>query len=469
MTLKLYNSMGRKLQPFRPVRRGEVRMYTCGPTVWNYAHVGNFRTFVFEDVLRRYLKFKGYKVKHVMNITDVEDNIIKGMKQFRMSLQELTSFYEKAFMQDLDALRAERAEFYPRATEHIPQMLALIKKLLRKGYAYKSDDGSVYYKISKFRRYGRLSGIRPNQLKAGARVSQDHYEKQEANDFALWKAWDADDGEVFWDTELGKGRPGWSIECSAMSMKYLGESFDIHTGGIDNRFPHHENEIAQSEAATGRRFVKYWLHSEFLSVSGEEMHKSLGNIITLRDLLSQGWDAATVRFFLVSSHYREPADLNSSSLRQADAGRKRIQELVWRLKGSSSPKGSARAAGLAAKLTREFERAMDEDLNTPGGIAAVFRFVKEANSMADSGTVGRAQAEVLLKAIQRVDSVLGVLTFDEGAGLGPDLLELISKRDEARKKRDFATADQIRAQLLARGVVIEDSPTGTVWKRRPAG
>ncbi|MDV3293884.1 MAG: cysteine--tRNA ligase [Nitrososphaerales archaeon] len=469
MALKLYNSMGRRMQTFRPIRGRSVRMYTCGPTVWNYAHVGNFRTFVFWDVLRRYLKFRDYRVMQVMNITDVEDNIIKGMKQFGKSRSELTSFYESAFMEDLRALNAEKAEVYPRATDHIPQMLALIKRLLKKGYAYKSDDGSIYYDISKFKRYGRLSGISPGQLKAGSRVSQDHYDKQEANDFALWKAWDADDGEVYWNTEFGKGRPGWSIECSAMSMEYLGQSFDIHTGGVDNKFPHHENEIAQSEAATGKRFVKYWLHSEHLSNSGEEMHKSLGNIITLKELLGQGWDPATVRFFLISSHYREPADLNTSSLRQADAGRRRMQDLVWRLMASSSETGSKKAISLAEKLLQAFAREMDKDLNTPAGIASVFSFVTEANSLADLGLIGKPQAGRLLGALRKVDSVLGVLSFAERESLEPDLQALIARRDEARRNKDFGEADRIRVELLARGIVLEDSPKGTVWRRRTSG
>ena len=243
-------------------------MYTCGPTVWDYAHVGNFRTFLFEDLLRRFLKFKGYRVTQVKNITDVEDRIIRGMKEKGLSRKELATFFEEAFMQDLDTLRIERAEFYPRATEHIPEMVKLVKTLMKKGFAYRGDDASVYYDISKFKPYGKLSGIKPKELKVGARVSQDHYEKAEARDFALWKAWDEDDGEVYWETELGKGRPGWHIECSAMSMKYLGESFDIHTGGMDLRFPHHENEIAQSVAATGKKLARFWLHSEFLSVSG---------------------------------------------------------------------------------------------------------------------------------------------------------------------------------------------------------
>ncbi len=282
MTFRLYNSLGRELSDFRPIKDGEVRMYTCGPTVWNYAHIGNFRTFVSEDILRRYLLFKGYKVEQAKNLTDVEDRIIEGMRKTGKSLRELTDFYAQAFMEDLDALNMQRAENYPRATDHIPEMESMIRSLLRSGHAYKADDGSTYYSIRTFQHYGDLSGVKVQELKEGARVSADHYDKMGAHDFALWKAWDASDGEVFWESELGKGRPGWHIECSAMAIKYLGESFDIHTGGKDLRFPHHENEIAQSEAVTGKKFANYWMHSEFLKINGEEMHKSLGNMVTFR-------------------------------------------------------------------------------------------------------------------------------------------------------------------------------------------
>ena len=465
--LKLYNTMGRKLEPFEPMRKGEVKMYTCGPTVWNYAHIGNFRTFVFEDVLRRHLKFKGYKVTQVMNITDVEDKIIKGMKEFHKPLKELTEFYEAAFLEDLDTLKAERAEFYPRATEHIPEMVSLIKTLQKKGYAYSAPDGSIYYAVSKFRDYGALSGVKLDSLRSAGRVSSDHYEeKQEASDFALWKAWVPDDGDVFWENELGKGRPGWSIECSAMSMEYLGETFDIHTGGVDHRFPHHENEIAQSEGATGKKFVNYWLHSEFLSVSGEEMHKSAGNFITLRELIRQGWDPMAIRLFLISARYRDPIDLTESALSQARSQRDRLQEFIARLRGVTTPGAAGGEAG--QEFLADFEEAMDDDLNTPRAFAALFAFLKKVNTMIDDGSIGRQGALKTIEALKRADAVLGVMDFEEES-LSPELAAIIAKRDEARRRKDFAESDRLRDVLLRSGVEVEDTPSGTRWKRPRRG
>ncbi len=465
--LKLYNSLGRRLEEFRPIKKGEVRMYTCGPTVWNYAHIGNMRTFVFEDVLRRYLKLKGFKVTQVMNITDVEDKIIRGIKETGRSRAELTSFYEAAFMEDLATLGVEKAEFYPRATEHIPEMIGLIRALKEKGFAYDSSDGSVYFDVSKFKAYGALSGVRLDSLKPAGRVSTDHYEeKLEAADFALWKAWDADDGEVYWETELGKGRPGWHIECSAMSMKYLGESFDIHTGGMDNKFPHHENEIAQSEAATGRRFVNYWLHSEFLTIDGEAMHKSVGNVVYLRDLVKRGWDPLTIRLLLLSARYRDKVDLTDKALEQARSQRQRLQDLVSRLRGAEEGAGSDK--GFAAELTDEFERAMDDDLNTPKAIAALFTFAKKANSIMDEGAAGSEGASEALEALRRVNGVLGILDLSVEE-LEPRLANLLELREAARRRRDFRESDRLRDELLAQGIVVEDTPTGMTWKRRSRG
>ena len=465
--LRLYNSLGREVQEFKPIREGEVKMYTCGPTVWNYAGIHNYRTFMFEDTLRRYLKFKGFRVIQVMNITDVEDKIIKGIKQTGKGLKELTRFYEAAFVEDLATLGIERAEFYPRATENLKEMVDLINVLLRKGYAYRTEDRSVYFSVSRFKNYGALSGVKLDSLKPAGRVSSDHYEeKLEAADFVLWKAWDPDDGEVYWETELGKGRPGWSIECSAMSMKYLGETFDIHTGGMDNKFPHHENEIAQSEAATGRKFVNYWLHSEFLNVKGEAMHKSAGNVVYLRDLVGDGWEPVTIRLFLITSRYRDPVDLTETSLEQAGAQRARLQDLVARLRtvegsGTTDPK-------LFEEFLEGFEEAMDDDLNTPAAIAVIFSFVKKVNSLIDSDSLGKEGAARALEALQRVNTVLGVMGFEEEK-LPQNLASLIKLREEARRKKDFAESDRLREELLAEGIVVEDTPGGTRWRRANRG
>ena len=461
--LKLFNSLGRELQEFKPIREGEVRVYNCGPTVWNYAHIGNFRTFVFYDVLRRHLKFKGYRVTSVMNITDVEDKIIKGIRQTGRSLKELTDFYAGAFLEDLASLNIEGIDVLPRATAHLEEMLGLMHKLVEKGYAYRAPDGSLYFDVSKFKAYGALSGVKLDALRPAGRVASDHYEeKREAADFALWKAWDPDDGDVFWETDLGKGRPGWSVECSAMSMKYLGETFDIHTGGMDLKFPHHENEIAQSEAATGRKFVNYWLHSEFLNVRGEEMHKSRGNFVTLRDLKEQGWDPLTIRAFLVSARYRDQMDLTSAALSQAKSQRGRLQELVARLRGVKG--GTPRVPGAVGAFLSEFESAMDDDLNTPRALAAALTFTKDANAMIDSGEMGGQGARAALDALARADSVLGIIDFGEEE-LEPELAGLVREREEARKRKDFVESDRLRARLLDAGVVVEDTPGGTRWKK----
>ncbi|HEV2225714.1 MAG TPA: cysteine--tRNA ligase [Nitrososphaerales archaeon] len=465
--LKLFNSLGRELQTFTPIKDGEVRMYTCGPTVWNYAHIGNFRAFVFEDLLRRYLKFKGFKVTQVKNITDVEDRIIKGIKQFKKSRLELTSFFEREFMEDLATLGIERAEKYPRATENIDDMVDLVKKLVAKKYAYKSEDGSFYFDVSKFKNYGALSGVKLGTGKGAGRVSQDHYEeKKEATDFALWKAWDPDDGDVFWETELGKGRPGWHIECSAMSMKYLGESFDLHTGGMDLKFPHHENEIAQSEAATGKKFVNFWLHSEMLNIKGAEMHKSVGNVIYLRDLVKGGWEPLTIRLFLLSSRYRDPIDLTDTSLEQARSQRARLQEFVSRLKSVSEPEGLDEA--LVADTLSEFEEAMDDDLNSPKALSVIFTLVKKGNALIDAKSLGKDGAGEVIELMRKLNSVFAVLDFSEDE-LQEELVELLNRREEARRKKDYEESDRIRRKLLEAGIVVEDTPTGTRWKRGTSG
>jgi len=465
LALRLYNSLGRKISDFKPMKEGEVRMYTCGPTVWNYAHIGNFRTFVSEDILRRYLIFKGYRVTQAKNLTDVEDRIIEGMKKTGKSLAELTDFYADAFMQDLDALNIQRAEAYPRATRHIPQMEAMIKSLLGSGHAYRAEDGSIYYSIRAFKRYGELSGVKVEELKEGARVSADHYEKMGAHDFALWKAWDASDGDVFWESELGKGRPGWHIECSAMAIEYLGESFDIHTGGKDLRFPHHENEIAQSEAVTGKRFAKYWLHSEFLRINGVEMHKSLGNMVTLRQLMERGWKPRAIRLFLISAHYRDELNLTDESLQQAKTNITRMDTFARRLREAVVDGRGSEGVSQSGTFLKEFERAMDDDLNVPEALAAVYGFQRAVNSLLDSGKLSRPGRDAAVEALERADSVLGVMQPEKAPPISAHVEQLILEREEARRRRDYRRSDEIRAQLKEEGITIEDKPGGgTSWK-----
>jgi cysteinyl-tRNA synthetase len=504
MVLVLYNTLGRKLTKFAPLADDRVTMYTCGPTVYNYAHIGNFRTFVFEDVLRRYLIFKGYKVDQVMNITDVEDRIIEGIKKTGMSLRELTELYTKAFMEDLSALNVQRAEHYPRATENIDEIVSAVTSLIRKGYAYKAEDGSVYFSIGKSPGYGELSGIEVGGLKRGARTASDHYEKMGANDFALWKAWVPEDDDVYWDTPLGKGRPGWHIECSVMAMKYLGETLDIHAGAIDLRFPHHENEIAQSEALTGKRFVVHWQHSAFLTMEGGKMSKSVGNIVTLRELLARGVPARAIRFFLISAHYREELKFSDASLAQATSTLARFDRLVSRLRGDAhsptSHGGDSEPRRLAETLLARFEESLDEDLNTPRTLASFFTFEHRLNALLDSGQVSKEEADFVLGALARIDTVLGVIfefdrsderramkegkggDYSEGAGADEEeekkekkkrerddndsaILDLVARREEARKQRDYRRADEIRDELKRKGVVVEDTPRGPTWRR----
>jgi cysteinyl-tRNA synthetase len=468
MTLRLLNTYGRKLQKFVPLKKNLVRMYTCGPTVWDYAHIGNFRTYVFQDVLRRYLKFKGYKVVQVTNITDVDDKTIRQSRETGVTLREYTKRYEEAYLADLAALNIERAEYYPRATGHIDQMVALANKLVRKGFGYEAE-GSVYFDISKFKPYGRLSGARIRELKAGARVDSDEYGKDEARDFVLWKSWRPEDGDVFWETAIGKGRPGWHIECSAMSMKYLGSTFDIHSGGEDLIFPHHENEIAQSEAATGKRFVRFWLHSGMLLVAGRKMAKSSGNFFTLRDLLSKGHDPLAVRYLLMSAHYRAQLNFTEEALADAEKAVEALRGTWRRVKNidTTNKQDNTQLRKLLSKEEREFERAMDDDLNTPRALATVHRTARAVNRAMDQGEVSMKDATAILMFFSHLDKVLGILGEQMKTQELPEEAErLMRERDQARANKDWATADRLRKELLAMGIVVEDTPAGTVWKRK---
>lgn len=468
MALRLMNTLGRRVQKFVPLKKRTVRMYTCGPTVYDYAHIGNFRTYVFQDMLRRFLEYKGYKVVQVTNITDVDDKTIRESRAAGQSLRDYTRKYEEAYFGDIAALNIEKAERYPRATEHINEMVALVKRLLRKGVAYQAG-GSVYFDISKFQTYGRLSGTQLDELRAGARVDSDEYDKQEARDFVLWKGWRPEDGDVFWETAVGKGRPGWHIECSAMSMKYLGATLDIHSGGEDLIFPHHENEIAQSEAATGKRFVRYWLHSGMLLVGGRKMAKSLGNFFTLRDLLSKGHDPLTVRYLLLSGHYRAQLNFTEEALRDAAKAMEALRGTLRRVKSfDGKAKGSnIQLRKALSKEEREFERAMDDDLNTPRALAALHRIARTVNRAMDQSKMSAEDATAVRRTMSRLDKVLGLFAEQVRPDFLPREAELLIKeREEARAKRDWATADRLREQLSAMGIVIEDTPTGTVWKRK---
>ena len=463
-----FNTLTRQKESFGPLKTGEVRMYTCGPTVYDYAHIGNFRAFVFEDLLKRWLKYRGYKVTHVMNLTDVDDKTIKGSQTQHIPLKQYTDFYAKAFFEDAATLNIEPADYYPRATEHIPEMVVLIQTLLGKGYAYKSEDGSIYYDISKFPDYGKLSKIRVQELKAGARVKTDEYAKEEAQDFALWKAYTPEDGKVSWATPLGKGRPGWHIECSAMSMKYLGENFDIHCGGIDNMFPHHENEIAQSEAATGKPFVNYWMHNEHLQVEGRKMAKRFGNFFTLRDLLAKSCDPKAIRYLLFSTHYRQQLNFTFEGLEAAKSAIERLTNLMRRLQDANGKGGGQKINQLLGKVQACFGAAMDDDLNISVALASLFDFVRDVNNLLDSDVLSKAEAETVSSALEGFDGVLGVVGKIEAEQLPQEAVVLIKKREVARKARDWKTADGIRQQLRALGIVVEDTSQGARWRKEKA-
>jgi cysteinyl-tRNA synthetase len=464
-----FNTLTRKKEVFKPLEADKVKMYTCGPTVYDFAHIGNFRAFLFEDLLKRWLVSRGFNVTHVMNLTDVDDKTIKGSQKQQVPLRQFTDFYVEAFFEDIKALNIQPADVYPKATDHIPEMVALIKTLMAKGYAYRGEDGSIYYAISKFPDYGKLSKIKTAELKAGARVSQDEYAKEEAQDFALWKAWTREDGDVFWETELGKGRPGWHIECSAMSMKYLGETFDIHCGGVDNIFPHHENEIAQSEAATDKKFVNYWLHNEHLLVEGKKMAKRFGNFYTLRDLLAKGYDPIAIRYLLLSTHYRQQFNFTFEGLEAAKAAVDRLRNFVRRLHDTDGKDSKGKVAVLASKLEACFGGSMDDDLDIGTALASLFDFVREVNNLLDANMISKAEAAEVSRLIMQIDAVLGVIgEVKMQEALPAEIDALVQKREEARKAKNWKEADAIRTQLKAMGIVLEDTAQGVRWHKEKA-
>lgn len=466
--LELYNTLTRKQEAFRPLKGRKVGLYSCGPTAYNYPHIGNYRAYVFVDLLKRYLLYKGYKVKHIMNITDVDDKTIRNSQKEGIGLKEFTARYERAFFEDLKSLNILPADCYPKATEYAREMVAIIKALMKKGLAYKGEDGSIYYNIRKFRDYGKFANIDIAKLRAGSsgRVKKDEYAKDDVKDFALWKAYDKADGDVFWETELCKGRPGWHIECSAMSIKNLGKTFDIHCGGIDLIFPHHQNEIAQSEGWTGKKFVNYWLHNEWLLVNGQKMSKSLGNFYTLRDVLQKGYSPAAVRYLLLSTRYRQQLNFTFEGIDAAKASIDRLNELIRKLqdvKGGS--RGSVLIKKEIAATAEAFEKAMDDDLNISEALAAVFEFVKNINQHIDNGSMDKKSAAAALDFLEKVDSVLGAMSFGRGEKLPAEIIKLINERELLRKGKKFAEADKIRAKLQEKGIRIDDTPEGVRWKR----
>lgn len=464
MALKIYNTMSRTIEEFKPLDAPLVRVYTCGPTVYDYAHIGNFRAYIFEDLLRRYLKYSGFDVLQVMNLTDVDDKTIRNSRAAGKSLLEWTNKFKDAFFEDLEILNIERAEHYPAATDHVPEMIKLISVLLEKGVAYRSPDGSVYFNITRFKDYGKLARLDMAGLKPGARVDQDEYIKENLGDFALWKAWSEDDGDVVWDAPWGRGRPGWHIECSAMSMKYLGETLDIHTGGIDNMFPHHEDEIAQSESATGRQFARYWMHCAHLIVDGEKMSKSLGNFYTLRDLLDKGFSGREVRYVLISAHYRQSLNFTFDSLRSARSALSRIDEFLQRFSKISEGSEPGRPPEWVDECRKRFKEAMDDDLNISEAFAALFGMLHAGNKAADSGDINAGEAAATLAAFQDFDRVLGLAAFSEDK---PDeaVMELVRQRQEAREAKDWKRADEARASILEKGWMVKDTPAGPELKK----
>jgi cysteinyl-tRNA synthetase len=462
--IRFFNTLSGTIEFFEPILPGKVKLYTCGPTVYDYPHIGNYRAYMFEDLLKRFLKFEGFKVTHVMNITDVDDKTIKGAKEQGISLPEYTKDFTEAFFNDIEILNIDKADFYPRATEHVYEMAQMVKGLFERGYAYEKD-GSYYFSIDKFKNYGKLSKIDLSGRKVGVRIDSDEYEKESVHDFALWKA--QKEGDPAWDSVVGPGRPGWHIECSVMSAKYLGESFDIHCGGVDNIFPHHENEIAQSEAYTGKKFVNTWLHCQHLIRDGKKMSKSMGNTITLRDLIDgRKADPMAIRLLLLSTHYRKILNFTYEALDQAHASLRRIKDFIYELENTQFPEGEKQNVNeLIDDMKHTFSKGLSDDLNMSVSLTAVFEAVKKGHVLISQGNIHKDDAEKLLLAFQSVDEVLGILSDKHEADLPPDIVQKIQAREKARLERDFVIADKIRQELIELGILLEDTKDGTRWKR----
>jgi cysteinyl-tRNA synthetase len=488
MPLQLYNTLPAEVEEFSPSVDNTVRMYSCGPTVYDYGHIGNFRTFVAVDILRRFLRQSGFRLDHVMNITDVDDKIIRNAAQQGQTVREYTKKYEEAFLEDMRTLGLEQPEHVVRATDHIEKMAAFIQKLVERGFAYRTEDGSYYFRIAKFPEYGKLSKKDFSGMEIGARVDVDEYEKDDARDFALWKS--PKPGEASWPTPIGDGRPGWHIECSVMSMEYLGPSFDLHAGGEDLIFPHHENEIAQSESLTGQTFARFWMHVRFLLVEGEKMSKSAGNFYTLRDLLLKGHKPSSIRYLLSSVPYRKQLNFTFDGLKQAAHSVERLRTFKTRLEMVQLPPGKSESIqALAEKTKAEMRSALQDDLNTARALAAIFDMVRDANTAADKNELRQEDTAPLLQALRQFDEIFPVLNDDDAEKMAraldwarahgldtsaiaaqtisDDEVEgLIAERNAARKARDFARADAIRTQLADAGILVEDTKDGMRWKRR---
>ncbi|MCH1430306.1 MAG: cysteine--tRNA ligase [Chlamydiales bacterium] len=470
VNIQFFNTLSRKKETFVPYEAKKVSMYTCGPTVYNYAHIGNLRTYVFEDLLRRSLIYFGYQVTQVMNLTDVDDKTIKGAIATKQDLKAYTKPYIKSFFEDLKTLNISPCEHYPAATDYIQQMINLIQGLIDKGFAYKGSDGCVYFSITKFPNYGALSHLKLDDLQAGAseRIASDEYDKECVSDFVLWKAYSEErDGQIFWESPFGPGRPGWHIECSCMAMEILGDSIDIHCGGVDNIFPHHENEIAQSECCSGKTFAKYWLHSEHLIVDNKKMSKSLGNFYTLRDLLEKGYAGRQVRYLLLQTHYKTQLNFTLEGLEAAKASLKRMDDFIFRLgKVKQESQASSTITKLIDEQVKKFDAALADDLNISVALSAVFDLIKEVNQLIDDEKVSLNDAKSVLEFLEKVDPVLGIFDFKENSeGIPQELQQALKDRIEARSSKNWGEADRLRDYIHQKGYVIEDSPDGSFLKK----
>jgi cysteinyl-tRNA synthetase len=467
--LKLFNTYSRKKEEVKPISKNHINMYTCGPTIYDFAHIGNFRTYIFEDLLRKTLKFLGYSVTQVMNITDLDDKTINGAIKKHISLFEFTEPFRQAFFEDLNALFIEKAEYYPKATQYIEKMIEIILDLKDKGYAYKGADGSIYFSIEKFKDYGKLSHLNLKDLKKGAsnRITADEYDKENASDFVLWKIFDPTrDGDIFWESPFEKGRPGWHIECTAMSLSLLKNTLDIHCGGIDNMFPHHENEIAQSESYTGEKFVNIWAHSEHLIVDSKKMSKSLGNFFTLRDLLKMGYTGREVRYMLLHTHYKTQLNFTFEGLKAVKQTLQRIDDFVTRLEFIKDEKDHNLVDDIIKNETENFTNALIDDLNISLALSSLFDLIKKINILIDQNKISKNETEKVINYLKEIDQVLSIIFTKKEEEVPSEIIEAVEKRDEARKNKNFKLADELRDYVLDKGYVIEDTKDGARAKKK---